>query len=135
MKPIGYWLNRTDHAITHYMQNTLGEFGLTRLAWQVLNVVGDGGEVPDTEVHSVLFANAPEADRSTAIALVLADGWAQRPSPDHLALTDEGRDRLVKIAAQVNTFREVSLTGITDDEYRTAVSVLERMTQNLESRA
>lgn len=81
MKPIGYWLNRTDHAITHYMQDTLGEFGLTRLAWQVLNVIRDGTEVPDTEVHSVLFANAPEEDRLAAVTLVLTDGWAQRPSP------------------------------------------------------
>ncbi|WP_405132759.1 hypothetical protein [Nocardia sp. NBC_01388] len=72
---------------------------------------------------------------TSGLLFVLADGWAQCPSPDHLALTDEGRDRLVKVAAQVNTFREVSLTGITDDEYRTAVSVLERITQNLESRA
>ncbi|MFC7640513.1 hypothetical protein ACFQX6_05420 [Streptosporangium lutulentum] len=41
MKPIGYWLNRTDEALTHHMNGMLNEFGLTRIAWQVLNVVED----------------------------------------------------------------------------------------------
>ncbi|MRH89150.1 MarR family transcriptional regulator [Nocardia sp. SYP-A9097] len=135
MKPIGYWLNRTDRAITHYMNNALAEFGLTRLAWQVLNVVRDGGDVADDAVHSILVANADTADLDTAISLVLTDGWVSRPAPAHLALTDHGRERLVEVGERINTFREVSLAGVTDDEYRTAVSVLERMTSNLEARA
>lgn len=41
MKPIGYWLNPTDQAITRYLNDMLPEFGLTRVAWQVLNVIHD----------------------------------------------------------------------------------------------
>ncbi|MEV6065301.1 hypothetical protein AB0L82_02020 [Nocardia sp. NPDC052001] len=134
MKPIGYWLNRTDRAITHYMNGTLAEFGLTRLAWQVLNVVRDGKDVADDEVHTILVANAEAADLDTAITLLLTDGWVARPAAERLALTDDGRERLVKVGASIDTFREVSLAGVTDDEYRTAVSVLERMTENLEAR-
>jgi hypothetical protein len=37
MRPIGYWLNRTDQALTRSMDTTLLEFGLTRITWQVLN--------------------------------------------------------------------------------------------------
>ncbi|CAM5428966.1 hypothetical protein STANM309S_02958 [Streptomyces tanashiensis] len=37
-KPIGFLLNRTDEALTRVMDGTLGEFGLTRVAWQVLNL-------------------------------------------------------------------------------------------------
>ncbi|WP_330182638.1 hypothetical protein OHB26_02610 [Nocardia sp. NBC_01503] len=135
MKPIGYWLNRTDRAITTYMNNTLAEFGITRLAWQVLNVVRDGGDVTDDEVRAILVANADTAELDTAITLVLTGGWASRPAHEHLALTDTGRERLVKVGEHINTFREISLAGVTDAEYRTAVSVLERMTGNLESRA
>ncbi|MEV4107966.1 MarR family winged helix-turn-helix transcriptional regulator [Nonomuraea sp. NPDC049695] len=131
MKPIGYWLNRTDKALTGYMNDMLAEFGLTRLAWQVLNVIEDTGDTADDQVLTVLSANADVPALTTAIETVLADGWAARPAPGQLALTAEGTDRLAAVAERVAAFRDLSMTGISLDEYRTAVSVLERMTANL----
>ncbi len=131
MKPIGYWLNRTDHALTAYMGSMLADFGLTRIAWQVLNVVEDTPQATDADVLTVLAANADTATLTGAIETVTADGWVARPEPDRLALTDEGRTRLAEVAERVDAFRELSTAGITHEEYRIAVTVLERMTQNL----
>ncbi|MFI1100753.1 hypothetical protein [Streptomyces melanogenes] len=36
------------------------------------------------------------------------------------------------MAVRIDAFRELSTTGISPDEHRTAVHVLERMTHNLE---
>ncbi|NUW42169.1 MarR family transcriptional regulator [Nonomuraea rhodomycinica] len=152
MKPIGYWLNRADQALTRHMNGMLAEFGLTRLAWQVLNVVHDGSRatgvvgngspaagdvhdapgVTDDEVLSVLAANGDAPALAAAIDAVLAGGWAARPAPGRLALTPDGAARLARVAERVGAFRELSMTGISPGEYRTAVSVLERMTANLE---
>ncbi|MFG3223921.1 MarR family winged helix-turn-helix transcriptional regulator [Kitasatospora sp. NPDC048194] len=132
MKPIGYWLNRTDRALTQYMNNLLTEFGLTRTAWQVLNVVRHVPGAGDTDVHSALAANADAPTLTAAIDTALADGWATRPAPDRLALTPDGRRRLAAVDERVGAFRELSTAGVTIEEYRTAVSVLERMTANLE---
>ncbi|MEV6838247.1 MarR family winged helix-turn-helix transcriptional regulator [Streptomyces sp. NPDC051133] len=132
MKPIGYWLNRADKALTCYMNGMLEEFGLTRIAWQVLNVIQDSPEVTDTEVLSALAANADIATPAGAVDTVVADGWADRPAPNRLALTPDGRRRLTDVAARVDAFRELSMTGISVDEYRTAVRVLERMSHNLD---
>jgi DNA-binding MarR family transcriptional regulator len=132
MKPIGYWLNRTDKALTCYMNNMLKEFGLTRIAWQVLNVVRNAPEASDIAVLSTLTANADIATLTGAIDTVLADGWADRPAPGLLTLTPGGRQRLTDVAARVDAFRELSTTGISLDEYRTAVRVLECMSHNLE---
>ncbi|MEX0173769.1 MarR family winged helix-turn-helix transcriptional regulator [Streptomyces sp. LMG1-1-1.1] len=131
-KPIGYLLNRTDEALTRVMDGTLAEFGLTRVAWQVLNLVGEGDGTTDTEVHSVLSANADTPTLTTAVDTVLADGWATRPAPGRLALTPDGSHRLTEVASHVAAFRTRSVDGITTDEYRTAVRVLERMIENLE---
>lgn len=132
MKPIGYWLNRTDKALTHSMNDMLAGFGLTRIAWQVLNVIQDTPDVHDTEVRSILAANADPATLTEAIDAVLADDWAARPAPDRLTLTPDGRRRLTEVAVRVAAFRELSMTGIPLDEYHTAVRVLERMCRNLE---
>ena len=133
MKPIGYWLNRTDRALTDHMNGMLEEFGLTRLAWQVLNVIQDTPEVTDVEVLSILAANADAPALTTAIDTVLSADWATRPAPDRLALTSEGTHHLARVAERVEAFRKLSTTGISMDEYHTAVSVLERMTRNLET--
>ncbi|GAA4628050.1 hypothetical protein GCM10023196_042820 [Actinoallomurus vinaceus] len=133
MKPIGYWLNRTDRALTGHMNGMLEEFGITRLAWQVLNVIQDAPEVTEAEVLSILAANGDTPALTAAIGTVLTGGWATRPAPDRLALTPEGVDRLVRVAERVDAFRDLSMTGISLEEYRTAVEVLERMTHNLET--
>ncbi|MEK2476655.1 MULTISPECIES: MarR family winged helix-turn-helix transcriptional regulator [Streptomyces] len=135
MKPIGYWLNRTDKALTCYMNAMLAEFGLTRTAWQVLNVIEKDPQATDTEVLTVLAANADIVTLTTAIETVMADGWIARPEPGRLALTDDGRARLTDVAERVHAFRDLSATGITREEYRIAVTVLERMTHNLEDGA
>ncbi|MFD8783397.1 MarR family winged helix-turn-helix transcriptional regulator [Kitasatospora sp. NPDC059599] len=135
MKPIGYWLNRTDKALTTSMNTVLGEFGLTRPAWQVLNVVGDDPQATDTGVLTVLAANADVTTLTEAIGTAVADGWAIRPEPGRLALTDDGRARLAEVGERVDAFRELSTAGITGEEYRLAVTVLERMTYNLENGA
>ncbi|MEV8586509.1 MarR family winged helix-turn-helix transcriptional regulator [Streptomyces sp. NPDC051180] len=131
-KPIGYLLNRTDEALTRVMDGTLGEFGLTRVAWQVLNVVRDGDGATDAEVLSTLSANAGPTVLTAAVDTVLADGWASRPAPGRLALTPDGTRRLDEVAAHVAAFRRRSVDGISTDEYGTAVRVLERMIANLE---
>lgn len=135
MKPIGYWLNRTDRALANYMDSVLGEFGLTRLTWRVLNLVEDGTEVADADVRSYLAADPDSENLTAAIATLLTDGWVHRPAADRLALTTDGRTRLATAATRVDTFRDVSAVGITPDEYRIAVTVLERMALNLESAA
>ncbi|MER7534663.1 MarR family winged helix-turn-helix transcriptional regulator [Streptomyces sp. NPDC097704] len=132
-KPLGYLLNRTDEALTRAMDGTLAEFGLTRVAWQVLNAVEDGEGTADTEVLSTLSANADATVLAATIDSVLTDGWTSRPAPEHLALTPEGEHRLAEVAVHVAEFRIRSVEGITPDEYRTAVHVLERMIENLEA--
>ncbi|MFD9620796.1 hypothetical protein ACFWB2_26370 [Streptomyces virginiae] len=58
MEPIGFWLNRTDQALTASMDALLADFGLTRLDWQVLNVVKDDPRATDTTVLTTLAAGA-----------------------------------------------------------------------------
>ncbi|MEW1914366.1 MarR family winged helix-turn-helix transcriptional regulator [Kitasatospora sp. NPDC085895] len=133
MKPIGYWLNRTDKALTQYMNGMLNEFGLTRTAWQVLSVIRDTPDAADADIRTALAPNADRHTLTTAIDAVLADDWATRPAPGRLVLTATGRRRLLTVEDRVNAFRQLSTLGITTEDYHTAVSVLERMTHNLEA--
>lgn len=138
MKPIGYWLNRTDRAITRRMTGVLAEHGLTRITWQVLNVVRDvpgatdSPGATDAAVHAALAPNADAPTLTAAVDATLADGWTTRPAPGHVALTPDGGERLAAVATRIAAFRELSMAGIAPEEYRTTVAVLERMAHNLE---
>jgi hypothetical protein len=76
------------------MNGMLAEFGLTRIDWQVLNVIQDTPDVTDTEVLSTLAANADTARLTAAIDTVLTHDWASRPAPERLALSPEGAQHL-----------------------------------------
>ncbi|MGW2669953.1 MarR family winged helix-turn-helix transcriptional regulator [Streptomyces sp. NPDC001272] len=132
MKPIGYWLNRTDQALTAAMDALLAGCGLTRLSWQVLNVLKEDPRATDTGIRAVLAANADADALTAAIEALLADGWALRPEPGRLAFTADGLARFAEAGVRIGAFRELAAAGISPEEYRTAVGVLERMTRNLE---
>lgn len=132
MKPIGYWLNRTDQALTRDLDALLAEYGLTRLTWQVLDVVRAAPGAADTDVHTTPAANADTVTLAAAIRTLLADGWVTRPAAGLLTLTAQGQARLATVTERVAFFREAVIAGISLEEYGTAVRVLERMTRNLE---
>ncbi|MGW5462148.1 hypothetical protein [Streptomyces sp. NPDC003996] len=80
----------------------------------------------------------PHADVLTLTAsvdAVLTGDWTTRTAPHRLALTSDGRRRPAAVTERVQAFRDLSMTGISAAEYRTAVHVLQRMTHNAETAA
>ncbi|MGW7099985.1 MarR family winged helix-turn-helix transcriptional regulator [Streptomyces sp. NPDC054838] len=129
-RPIGYWLARTDQALTAHMDAILTDAGLTRLTWQVLNAVGED-PATDRAVRDLLAANAAAPALTAAVEALLATDRLTRPAPGTLALTDAGRTCRAEAAVRVDAFRALAKQGISPHEYTTAVSVLARMARNL----
>ncbi|MET8802647.1 hypothetical protein [Streptomyces sp. NPDC004546] len=93
MKPIGHWRHRADKALTRAMNGVLSEYGLTRLDWQVLNVIRDTApEATDSAVLSALAARADLLTLTASVDAVLTGGWTTRtartdwPSPTTAAI-------------------------------------------------
>lgn len=134
-QPIGYWLNRCDRAITHAMSSRLSLHGANRFDWQVLNVVTKNGTVSEAHLYEFLRANADQQTLAASVERLLSQGYLSRAeeSPDELILTEQGNIFGQQLGEQIAAFRQESLGGITDEEYQTTVSVLQRMTRNLET--
>ncbi|MEV8560974.1 hypothetical protein AB0478_31840 [Streptomyces sp. NPDC051917] len=83
MKPIGHWRHRADKALTRAMNGVLSEYGLTRLDWQVLNVIRDTApEATDSAVLSALAARADLLTLTDSVDAVLTGGWTTRTGVD-----------------------------------------------------
>ena len=133
-QPIGYWLNRTDQAITTSMNRILAQYDITRVGWQLLNVVRSAEAVTEAQVSATMQANADAATLSATIAALTAKGWIRRIEPaNDLVLTEQGSAALEQIRQRIVEFRQQSLQGISPDDYQTVITVLERIIQNVSS--
>ena len=70
-RPIGYWLKKLDRLIDEQFEQQLGEAGLSRRQWQVINLLeGDPRSVP--ELQSELN---PSCRRIQTISPTPCRGW------------------------------------------------------------
>jgi DNA-binding MarR family transcriptional regulator len=133
-RPIGYWLKHLDRLIEETFDRTLGSDGLSRRHWQVLNTV----EATRTATAGLAAALRPFVwDDPTVASAVVDDlvkrGWVRRFDNGDLELSPEGRTAHAAVLKRVAGTRQLLRRGITDDEYVSAVAILQRMASNLES--
>jgi DNA-binding MarR family transcriptional regulator len=137
-QPIGFWLNRVDQALTRRMNQLLEADQITRIGWQVLNVLQSHGEMDPAQLDDLLQANASTQQLAETIDQLVAHGWVLRSgaegeeSAPTLRLTDAGQRQHAQLRDRIFGFRQQSLAGISEDEYRITIRVLERIVENLE---
>ena len=130
--PIGYWLKKLDRLIDVQFEQQLGEAGLSRRQWQVLNLLeGDPRSVPELQSELEPFLQEDPDDLTDALSGLVTRGWAA--SQDNIVnLTVTGQAQLKLIKAKVAELRQASMAGISPEEYQATIDVLARMASNLE---
>jgi DNA-binding MarR family transcriptional regulator len=131
-RPIGYWLKRLDRLIDEQFEEQLGEAGLSRRQWQVINLLeGDPRSVPELQSELEPFLQEDPDDLTDALSGLVTRGWVA--SQDNIVnLTETGQAQLKLIKAKVTELRQASMAGISPEEYQTTIDVLARMASNLE---
>lgn len=132
-RPIGYWLKRLDRLIDARFENQLGEAGLSRRHWQLLNLLEDGPRsVPELQAELEPFLQGAPDELSEAISGLVTRGWAD--SQDNIvSLTETGQAQFGLVKAKVAELRQALMAGISPEEYQATIDVLARMAANLES--
>jgi DNA-binding MarR family transcriptional regulator len=132
-RPIGYWLKRLDRLIDARFENQLGEAGLSRRHWQLLNLLEDGPRsVPELQAELEPFLQGAPDELSEAISGLVTRGWAD--SQDNIvSLTETGQAQFGLVKAKVAELRQALMAGISPEEYQATIEVLARMATNLES--
>jgi DNA-binding MarR family transcriptional regulator len=116
-----------DQRIEGSFEAALASEGLVRRHWQVLNVVKDG-PVTSARIDEEL---APFlADASPFVRDLVERGWVAI-SDDGCELTKTGREAYERLLQTVQASRARIADGLTEEQYRTTVDVLERMCANL----
>ncbi|WP_306367477.1 MarR family winged helix-turn-helix transcriptional regulator [Nocardiopsis sp. CC223A] len=130
--PIGYWLKHLDRLIENDFDRTLAGEALGRRHWQVLHsLYEEPGTLADLDRRLAAFLDESEVSVAPAVEELRRRGWLEGLVA--LDLTAAGRRAHEDLFTKVKGARERLSRGIGAEEYRAAVSVLERMSANLEA--
>lgn len=132
-RPIGYWLKLVDQLIERQFATTLDEHGVTRVQWQLLNVLSRSVstvEQLDDAIAPFLNTNNPNESSAEHLTELIDSAWVDA-TPSGYEMTDRGRTAFSTLAGVVNQQRAQVASGITEPEFETTVSTLEKMARNL----
>lgn len=135
-RPIGFWLKLVDLLITEEFARSLEEHGVTRLQWQLLNVLGSGPATAEdlSRMVAPLAAQQTVTDEPTdpreLLGELVESGWVSL-TEERYELTERGTSSLETLGAVVEKVRLKAVNGIAAEEYQAAIHTLERMATNL----
>ncbi|MEV0808170.1 hypothetical protein [Micromonospora sp. NPDC050200] len=135
-KPIGYWLKHLHNLIEEQFDATLGDLGLDRRQWQILNVLSSAPR-SRSEIEQALAPFWPDGVPALGAALNGPDGLVRRGWVGHdgeaLTLMEAGRSAHRTVAERVGETRRLLLRGLSPEQYVETVRILSVMAGNLES--
>ena len=141
-RPIGYWLTVVDRLLEEQFASTLEEHGVTRRQWQLLNVLAQGEatvEKLDLAIAPFLAAGTPASGGEPAgaaessmdhLAELIESDWVEA-SGTSLRLTERGSGAIERLSLVVASQRTAITSGVTEEEYLTTLSVLQRVASNM----
>ncbi len=131
-RPLGFWLKLVDRLIDDAFDAALGQVGLTRRHWQVLNLLQAApATVQQTDTQLAPFLSGAETTTRPVLDDLQVRGWVAWTDDQHATLTDAGAAAHAELLRQVSRSRERLTTGITPEEYAATIEVLRRMAVNL----
>lgn len=131
-RPIGFWLKLVDRLIDEQFASTLEEHGVTRRQWQLLNVLSrEPATVEQLDAAVAPFLSSDDNESSVEHLTELIDSAWVDATPTGYELTERGAAAIARLEVVVAEQRTRSTEGVTEEEYLTTVSVLERVARNL----
>lgn len=130
-RPIGFWLKLVDRLIDEGFDAVLGEAGLTRRHWQVLNLLQAApATVQRADTLLAPFLGGDEPTTRPVLDDLHARGWVAW-TDGHATVTEAGAAAHAELLRKVSRSRERLAAGITPQEYAATITVLRRMAVNL----
>jgi len=131
--PIGYWLKKADEVLTSRINEVQDANGLDRTEWQILNLLHEVSACTQDRVCEVLRPFADADSLKATLERLVSRGFVEGngSQTDAFRLTDQGRHVHSVALETQKKIRQQAVQGISEAEYVTTVSVLQRLIANL----
>jgi DNA-binding MarR family transcriptional regulator len=133
-RPLGYWLTAIRRPLREQMREAFATVGVTRREWRLLATLRRGPATAD-DLRTALppRRDAVHSSRRTLEQVLdglVTRGWATLDRGSY-TLTAEGERIHHTILGNVQRFRARVTAGVTDADYATTMSTLEKVAGNL----
>jgi polyhydroxyalkanoate synthesis regulator phasin len=134
--PIGYWLKHADEVITKHINQVQAANGVSRFQWQLLNSIHEVGTVSKAQLFGIMQTFVSHADFEKMIDEMIDKGWLSQDEKNEglLQLTEEGNSKHQVILESQKEVRQRTVQSVSEEEYTTVISVLQRIVENLEGK-
>ncbi|MFE3223170.1 hypothetical protein [Nocardia sp. NPDC059228] len=133
-KPIGYWFKHIDKTLEENFAALLATEGLLRRHWQIMHTLS-GGALDATALDVALspFLNAQDPTAAPYVGTLLDRGWVVRDAMGTYALTLDGIGAHAKLLERIGIQRTAVTEGLSADDYRTLLDLLQRVSANVDA--
>lgn len=128
--PIGYYLKLVDSCLTKGIDQIHAKYGLNRIEWQVLNSINEKSEISKSDLFE-LMKPVTNSQSLEDILIKHRDKNNIMIKGDLISLTNEGRLLYRSCFNIQQEFRKKALNGISDDDYETTISTLQKIIANI----
>ena len=132
-QPIGYWAWAAYKAVVTRIRGALAEKGTTQPQWWVLAQVARADHAKTrSEVSQILggYLDVGEIALAEEIDATIAHGWINENASGRLSITAAGKEFFDEVAALQQELWAERHAGVSDEEYRTTLKVLQRFIHN-----
>lgn len=128
--PIGYYLKLADNCLTKGIDEIQSQHGLNRIEWQVLNSIYEKPEISKSEILELMkpLANNHLVE---SIFTKFIDKSQVEIQNNMLTLTTEGKELHKSCFDTQQEFRKKAVTDISEADYQTTISTLQKMIANI----
>lgn len=130
-QPIGFSTARAAEAIGHRTRSRLNDIGVRQPEWWVLHQLSlDEAGVSEEQIVATVGPNESDSVIHEAIAALLDKGWI-RSASGTLRWTQAGREKFRAAAVVQAELESERRGGISDEEFVTAITVMQRTIDNV----
>lgn len=132
--PIGFWVKKADSFLTENIDEIQSSYGLNRTSWQILNTLSEQGEITQEKLESVMSTFANQDKVKSVLEKFEKEGLAVIEN-EKIKCSEKGL-KLHKVCFEKQKiFRDQAMTGISQEEYNTTISTLEKIVNNINNKA
>lgn len=130
-QPIGFWTVRAGAAIGARTRAALEAIGVTQAEWWVLHQLSLHPEgLSRAAIIRTIGPNGSVAAIDAALASAIRKGWV-REAGASLESTEVGTERFERAAHVQKALHDERMQGISEEEYVTTITVLQRTIANV----
>jgi len=129
-KPIGWYLKEADQQITTFMNNIFSDIDISRFHWMVLRNISERGSINKWEFFKEVKAFVTVQEFAEIIQSMVDRAWIVVTADDTCTFTATGEEAFKQVAAIRENKMAQMMRGISDEEYKLTLSVLNRIIEN-----